>query len=234
MNATAICPTANRRAHIPIMLKSFLSQTVTDSELIIVDDGVESVSDLIPVNPRIRYVRLPNCSDTAPKFYGASPAGRLSIGSKRNLCCSMARGEFILHFDDDDWSAPGRMAHQINHLQRMNAQAMSYYGALYLNTDTKRLYLFDPQGRCPNGATFCYRKSFWEQHCFEDQQLGEDTTFLNAAIQERTAAWLNAEKFIVIRAHANNSCASARAMGGLSMPEIGWANLPASFVRDVL
>jgi len=69
-----------------------------------------------------------------------------------------------------------------------------------------------------------------EQHCFEDQQLGEDTTFLNAAIQERTAAWLNAEKFIVIRAHANNSCASARAMGGLSMPEIGWPIfLPVSF-----
>jgi len=98
----------------PHHAESFLSQTVTDSELIIVDDGVESVSDLIPVNPRIRYVRLPNCSDTAPKFYGASPAGRLSIGSKRNLCCSMARGEFILHFDDDDWSAPGRMAHQIS------------------------------------------------------------------------------------------------------------------------
>lgn len=233
MQATVICPTANRRAYIPTMLKSFLSQTVTDSELIIVDDGLESIADLLSDNPRIRYTRLNNCSDKAPAFYGGSPAGRLSIGSKRNLCCALARGEFILHFDDDDWSAPGRIEHQINHLKRMNAQVLSYHGTLYLNMGTKRLYLFDPRGLCPNGATFCYRRSFWEQHRFEDQQLGEDTTFFNAALHEQSTG-LNAEKFMVIRAHANNSCASARAMGGSSMPEIGWDNLPEKFVQDTL
>ena len=122
IKATAICPTANRRQYVPTMLKSFLSQTVTESELIVLDDGLDAVSDLMPDNPRIRYVRLPNCSDKAPAFYGGTPAGRRSIGSKRNLCCAMARGEFIIHLDDDDWSAPNRIAHQINHLERMGAR----------------------------------------------------------------------------------------------------------------
>ena len=234
MQATVICPTANRRAYIPTMLKSFLSQSVTDSELVIVDDGLEPVEDLMPYNPRIRYTRLQQCSDKAPAFYGGSPAGRRSIGSKRNLCCALARGEFILHFDDDDWSAAGRIAHQINHLQRMNAQVVSYYGAPYFNMGTNRLYLFDPSGGSPNGATFCYRRSFWERHCFEDQQLGEDTTFFNAAMREGSAVRLNADKFIIIRTHANNSCASARAMGGTSMPEVSLDYLPAEFIQDAL
>jgi glycosyltransferase involved in cell wall biosynthesis len=234
MQATVICPTANRRAYIPMMLKSFLSQTVTDSELVIVDDGIEVIADLIPSNPRIRYTRLPNISDAKPVVYGGSPAGRRSIGSKRNLCCAMARGEFILHFDDDDWSAAGRIEHQINHMKRMNAQVMSYYGTLYLNTGTSRLYLFDPRGACINGATLCYRKSWWEQHCFQDQQLGEDTIFGESAAHVGGFALLNADKFMVIRTHTNNSCVSARAMGGPTMPEVSLDYLPEKFIQDTL
>ena len=36
---TCICPTANRQDLISVAIQSFLSQTYTDSELLIVDDG---------------------------------------------------------------------------------------------------------------------------------------------------------------------------------------------------
>ena len=111
---------------------------------------------------------------------------------------------------------------------------MSYYGTLYFNTDTKRLYLFDPTGRCPNGATLCYRKTWWEQNCFAEQQLGEDTIFAEAAITLNSFAWLNAEQNMVVRTHALNSCASARNMGSSRFPEISLDNLPDKFIKDTL
>src|ERR1039458_4443368 len=112
MKVTAICPTYNRRQYIPYMLECFLSQTFTDSELIIVDDGTDSIADLIPDNPRIKHIRL-------------EPKQRLSTGAKRNIACEQAQGEFIVHFDDDDWSAPGRIAHQTSELERTGKQVLS-------------------------------------------------------------------------------------------------------------
>src|ERR1019366_10210549 len=96
---TAICPTYNRRKYLPTSIALFLKQTFTDSELLIVDDSTESIDDLVPKHPRIRYVRL------SP----SSVEKRLLIGEKRNICCAEARGEFIVHWDDDDWQAPDRI-----------------------------------------------------------------------------------------------------------------------------
>src|SRR5665213_640006 len=131
MKVTAICPTHNRRQYIPCMLACFLSQTFTDSELIIIDDGTDNMADLIPDSPRIKYIRLESKQ-------------RLSTGVKRNIACEQAKGEFIVHFDDDDWSAPGRIDHQISELKRTHKKVLSYYNIPYWNVDTRKLYHFHP------------------------------------------------------------------------------------------
>ena len=48
MLVSAICATSDRRRFIPDALAAFLAQTLTDSELIVVDDGADSVADLMP------------------------------------------------------------------------------------------------------------------------------------------------------------------------------------------
>jgi hypothetical protein len=64
--------------------------------LIIVDDGADSISDLVPKDERIRYRRLPQ---------------RLSMGAKHNMACEIANGEVIVHWDDDDWNAERRLSY---------------------------------------------------------------------------------------------------------------------------
>ena len=70
-------PTADRRRYVPGAVASFLAQDYEPRELVILDDGQDAVDDLIPADPRIRYVRVPN--------------GK-SLGEKRNEACRLARG----------------------------------------------------------------------------------------------------------------------------------------------
>jgi glycosyltransferase involved in cell wall biosynthesis len=84
---SCIMPTADRRPYVASALRFFARQDYPDRELVIVDDGADRVADLIPADPRVRYVGLP---------------GRLVLGEKRNRACEAASGEIIVHWDDDD------------------------------------------------------------------------------------------------------------------------------------
>jgi glycosyltransferase involved in cell wall biosynthesis len=217
MRATAICPTYNRRQYIPQMIACFLSQTFTDSELIIVDDGTDSIADLIPENPRIKYIRL--------------EGPRRTTGLKRNIACEQAQGAFILHFDDDDWSAPGRIAHQIAALESSGKQVLTYHNMLYWNVDTQKLYRYHPTKiGTPYGASFCYFKNWWKQHPFIDKMVGEDTDFGWQAINTGQFLVVDAEKFLILRAHGSNTCINATFQGAPDIPQVKPTELPTEFL----
>ena len=87
---TCIVPTADRRRFVPQAVAQFLQQDYANRELIVLDDGAQSVEDLMPDDPRVRYVRDERKSP---------------VGIKRNRLCELARGDVIVHWDDDDWMA---------------------------------------------------------------------------------------------------------------------------------
>ena len=60
--------------------------------------AIDPVGDLIPADPRIRYLR---------------ETPRRVLGDKRNRLCELARGEIIVHWDDDDWHGRDRIARQV-------------------------------------------------------------------------------------------------------------------------
>ena len=68
---------------------------------LVVDDGTDVIRDLVSLDDRIRYVRQ---------------EVRQPVGRKRNVACQLARGEIIIHWDDDDWSAPWRLRYQVEQL----------------------------------------------------------------------------------------------------------------------
>jgi O-antigen biosynthesis protein len=119
---SCIMPTANRRAFVAQALRTFAAQDYPQRELIVVDDGRDAVADLMPPDERIRYLRLP---------------ARRTVGAKRNLACEAARGEIVVHWDDDDWSAPRRLAYQVDGLTR---QAADICGL-------SKVYYYDPWQR---------------------------------------------------------------------------------------
>lgn len=86
-------------AYLPAAIQSLKAQTLTDWELILVDDA--SPDDSVAVaqaaaagDPRIRII--------------ASPENRGPAGA-RNLALEAARGEWVAIFDSDDLMAPDRL-----------------------------------------------------------------------------------------------------------------------------
>ncbi len=215
---SAICPTFNRRKYIPQAIACFKAQTYENRELIIVDDGTQSCADLVPTNdPTIKYFRLEE---------------KLATGAKRNLCCEKASGEIIVHWDDDDWSAPARITDQVERLKDCGLSVVNYFDILYWNDLSKKLFRFHPSSlRCPHGATFAYTKAWWVKHPFEAIQVGEDTNFGREAMSLKQIAWFPSSKNIVIRAHDQNTCQTANSMGSACVPEIPASELPKGFLE---
>jgi hypothetical protein len=90
----ALC-TFNDSRYLPWAIRSVLAQTCSDWELLVIDDGsTDETSALMArfqADPRIRYVRLP------------VNAGK---SSALNKALQLAKGDWMLELDADDWLAP--------------------------------------------------------------------------------------------------------------------------------
>jgi glycosyltransferase involved in cell wall biosynthesis len=232
LSVTCVCPTYNRRVFLPLAIGLFFARTYAEAELLIVDDGEESVADLIPKNldSRIRYIRLDK---------------KMVLGAKRNFCCEQATGDVIIHWDDDDFHCPGRIEYQIDMLRKMNKHVQALFNILYYNEETQKAYrwLPNPMSRGVNGATLCYTKAWWKEHPFPELPGGEDTHFGNVALARNQIAFVDAKKHIVIRAHGQdqtstsnrgNTCQSYRSMGCAAVPEVKTDEIPPEFFSPLL
>ncbi len=188
---SAILPTADRRRFIPAAIAQFLAQTVTNAELVILDDGADSIADLIPGDPRIRYYR----EET-----------RRIIGDKRNRLCQLARGETIVHWDDDDWHAPDRLARQLAALGQSKADITGLDRIAFLSDDGTAAwdYQWQGKGHWVYGASLAYRRSWWERHPFPAIRSGEDTRFVLDAPGAHVHVMLDND-WLVARVHAGNT-----------------------------
>lgn len=85
-------------------IESILSQSFTDFEFIIWNDGSTDISEEIIMSytdPRIRY------------FYHEN----MGLGKALNMACREARGKYIARMDDDDISLPDRLQKEYNYLE---------------------------------------------------------------------------------------------------------------------
>jgi glycosyltransferase involved in cell wall biosynthesis len=166
-------PTANRRAFVPQAIRYFLAQDYPNKELVILDDGSDSVADLVPEDPQIRYLRL---------------TGKRTLGDKRNECVEASRGEIILHWDDDDWQAPHRIRYQVEALLQSGAEACGSSTLLFYEPSTGCAWRYVyPAGQrfWLSGNTLCYRRSFWFSNRFPSVNVGEDARFVWSGRPER-------------------------------------------------
>jgi glycosyltransferase involved in cell wall biosynthesis len=185
-------PTANRRPFIRQAVRYFLAQDYLEKELLILDDGEQSVEDLVPPHPQIRYHRR---------------SGRQSVGAKRNRACNDATGEIIVHWDDDDWSASWRLSYQLGELLRTGADVCGLDRVFFIDPKTQCAWEYVyPRGGQPwvYGATLCYRKALWRRNPFPDIDVGEDSHFVWNARGARVHA-LQENAFFVGTVHDGNT-----------------------------
>ncbi len=170
---SCIMPTADRREFVPLALRYFFAQDYPARELIVVDDGRHAIGDLLPADPRVRYLRLER---------------RATIGAKRNLACQHARGMIVAHWDDDDWQAPHRLSYQVGALLESRADVCGIATLLFLDPRAPAAwrYRYPPDQRFwLSGSSLCYAHAFWASHPFEDIDVGEDARFVWSGHPER-------------------------------------------------
>jgi glycosyltransferase involved in cell wall biosynthesis len=189
---SCIMPTADRRVFVPQAIQYFLRQDYPNRELVVVDDGADAVADLMPPDPRVRYVRL---------------EGKHTVGAKRNLACQEAKGEIIMHWDDDDWMANWRLRYQVVSLLEQQADLCGLDKVLYYDPGSGKSWQYIyPTGGRPwiAGNTLCYAKAFWQGNPFPDISVGEDTRFLWSN-QPKRMVILQDITFYIALMHAGNT-----------------------------
>ncbi len=153
----------------------------------------------------------------------------MPLGAKRNLACAMGRGEFIAHWDDDDWSAPNRLSAQVAHLQAADADACGARELLHYRprSGDAWLYRYPAKERAwVAGCTLLYRRSAWAQHAFPAIDVGEDNAFVWALPPGKIAAIPDLTFYVAIL-HAGNT-------GRKKLSDPRWRQWPLEDVRRVL
>lgn len=170
---SCIMPTYNRREFVPHAIRYFLRQAYPAKELIIIDDGEDSVRDLVPEAENIRYFRLD---------------GKITLGAKLNMACEYAGGNIIANWDDDDWYAERRLQYQAASLQREQTDICGINRLLYYDLRQHRAhqYIYPKEHKVwLIGSSLCYRKEFWQTHRFADIDVGMDGLFVWSTTADR-------------------------------------------------
>lgn len=212
---SAVMPTKDRAAYAPLAIACFLGQTYAERELVIMEDGRQSIEHLIPADPRIRYIKM--------------GPGYRTLGAKRNYLAAEARGEIIIHWDDDDWSAPGRMAAQVAYLLASGKAVTGYHRIYYWDEQKGKAfqYRFSGPGPYACGTSQCYLRSFWAKHSFPLMSFGEDSKFSHAASMQRQLTSVDGGQMMVVRHHAAST--SHPNLGAFCFPAVDRKELPAEF-----
>jgi len=190
---TCIMPTKDRAKYVPTAINCFLDQTFTDSELIVFNNGAPLEIDFIPQYPRIRYISI---GQRFPQ----------PIGSLRNLVCEEALGKIIIHWDDDDWSHPLRIAQQVRMLQdNPKLRVVGYSSLLYWREPDNARFKFESKHHYCVGTSQCYYREYWKANPFKDLHQGEDTEFQERAQILGVMGSTPGLGFVVARAHEANT-----------------------------
>lgn len=163
-------PTYNRARYLGDAIRSVLSQTLADLELIVVDDGsADATPELVRAiaDPRLRYVRIDHSG----------------ISAALNAGMRSARGNFVARLDSDDVWLPDALAVLVEVLEAQpeigvayaQGQAMDAQGNLIdhiqgmrprFPDDTLRSMVFD-DCTC-NVALMARRECFERAGCYDE------------------------------------------------------------------
>lgn len=193
-----ITPTYNRRDLFSIAIRNFLSFIYPSNKLewVIIDDGNEDLSDMLPFNDnRINYIRIKD---------------RVPLGRKRNLCIENSKHNIIISMDDDDYYPPESVIARVKLLLKYpNIDCVGCCEVGCYNLTNEMSSVASDGMNYFSEASMGFRKSFWLERQFNNNiSTGEGKGFL----QYRQNRLLNVPfQFILIAInHGNNISGNLR------------------------
>lgn len=125
-----ILPVYNERNFISDAIKSVLSQTFEDWELIVMDDASTDNS--------VEIIRSFMARDRRIILHQAKT--NLGLVANLNRAIAMAQGEFLARIDgDDEWGSPNKLSDQINFFKTNPEAVLVGTNALLINLQGKKI-----------------------------------------------------------------------------------------------
>jgi glycosyltransferase involved in cell wall biosynthesis len=164
-------------------------------EWVIVDDSTESNAEMFPAvldSISIRYFHLKN---------------KIPLGKKRDFINRLAKGKYIVNFDDDDYYPPCRVSHAVDMLKKTNLSIAGCNIMFMYFCKNKQIYQLGPYGdNHATAATFAYTKEYTKTHTFFDPangHYGEESVFTNN--WQTPMAQLDPMKTTLTLSHTDNT-----------------------------
>jgi len=195
----SICtPTFNRRPFVESMIQCFNHQIYPAErmEWVIIDDGTDSIEDLVSTHPRVRYFRFNE---------------QMTLGKKRNLMHEKASGEIIVYMDDDDYYPPERVSHAVDSLIESRKKGILFAGSsemyIYYRSPYFKMVKFGPYGENhATAATFAFWKEAlkkFDLNYDETECVAEEKHFLKGYTVPMIQ--LDPLKVILVFSHEHNT-----------------------------
>lgn len=167
---SCLCPTYNRPYWLAQSMCYFERQDYPHKELVILDDSPVPYAGVL--SPAVRYIHVEQrCS---------------SLGAKFNRLVEEARGDFMLHWGDDDWMSPNHITHAVSPLLagEADATAAALAGLHVFDVRAWQRWRLVPHPdllRYIHDGALCYPKLWWEREGkYPDHSRGEGTVLIQA------------------------------------------------------
>jgi glycosyltransferase involved in cell wall biosynthesis len=190
-NVSVVTITKDRGMFAAIMLYNWVNIQYPREKLewLILDDSVKddyNLRDYLPQDdPYIRYVKLDKW---------------VPVAEKRNMAVRMAKYDYIVHMDDDDYYFPDHVLAKIRvmlHYNCMGVHSMPI-GIYDMMERTSCIFGTTGTGTLENNdvaeATLAYKKEYWVKNPFlssNETGMGEGRSFINRNFDK----WMNLNFF---------------------------------------
>ena len=204
MSVSIIIPTYNRKKFERLIEYNINCQTYENIiEVVVADDGDESQRLELNVKYPIKYIKCP----------------RITIGQKRNILASSAKGDYIAHMDTDDIYFPTYIFHSLEVLERTKKDAIGTSDMIFMFADGTKGGMRNPFLSMANEATLVYKKSFWKELGFSEKQSSEGIQFLEGRHWQIAHSSIN--QVMICLCHSTNT-----------VDKEPWRNNPVSSFPD--
>ena len=170
-----ITPTYMRHRFFKQTIRNVQKQiyNLKNVEWIIIDDGEIPVREIVCTHPIQKELR-----DLV--YIYMKPTPKLTIGHKRNIGKTVARGDYIIHLDDDDWYSPTYWAVLVHMLSNSKYQIIGATTMYFIYRDSPYVYRSGPFHRNHCCAGLMGYKKYYAQNTNYDPEAthGEERSFL--------------------------------------------------------
>ena len=180
-HVSIITPTYNRRSIFGMAIRNFNNFNYPKDKLewVIIDDtpdDMDTIEDLIPIDKRIKYLKLQGGKE------------RTSIAYKRNVGVAKSSHDIIVHMDDDDYYPPESILARVKSLIKYKDEGINCVGCTLIGTYdiiNNKSSMSSDGPISVSEASMAYTKEFWYRKQFNPLQLkGEHKSFIEGRLDQ--------------------------------------------------